>query len=58
MAHTEQAATLTGASMVNHLAPPICVGGPRRITEVAARSASLEAGWVNGQVVRVNGGIG
>ena len=58
MAHAEQAAALTCASKVNHIAPPICVGGPWGIGKVAGRLASPEAAWVNGQVVRANGGIG
>jgi 3-oxoacyl-[acyl-carrier protein] reductase len=40
------------------MAPLGRIGDPREIAEVVAFLASQEAVWVNGQVVRVNGGIG
>jgi len=40
------------------MAPLGRIGDPREIAEVVAFLVSPEAGWVNGQVVRVNGGIG
>ncbi len=40
------------------MAPLGRIGDPREIAEVMAFLASPEAVWVNGQVVRVNGGIG
>ncbi len=40
------------------MAPLGRIGVPPEIAEVVAFLASPEAGWVNGQVVRVNGGIG
>jgi len=40
------------------MAPLGRIGNPQEIAEVVAFLVSPEAGWVNGQVVRVNGGIG
>ncbi len=40
------------------MAPLGRIGDPREIADVVAFLVSPEAGWVNGQVVRVNGGIG
>jgi 3-oxoacyl-[acyl-carrier protein] reductase len=39
------------------LAPQRRIGLPRDIADVVAVLVSPEAGWINGQVVRVNGGI-
>jgi len=39
------------------MAPQNRIGQPHEIAEVVAFLASPEAGWVSGQVVRVNGGI-
>lgn len=40
------------------MAPLGRIGQPPEIAEVVAFLVSPEAGWVNGQVIRVNGGIG
>ena len=39
------------------MAPLGRIGGPGEIADVVAFLVSPEAGWVNGQVVRINGGL-
>ena len=39
------------------MAPLRRIGTPPEIADVVAFLTSAEAGWVNGQIIRVNGGI-